>query len=116
MFECPSPLVRGEKVPKADEGWPATSQPSPFARRVLFAEGFFDLADHREVLPGRNRRDDPFGAAARGAPAAMDVVLDVLRDVEIDHVADAGDVDAASRDVGGDEDAMLSFAEALQRL
>ena len=21
MFECPSPLVRGEKVPKADEGF-----------------------------------------------------------------------------------------------
>ncbi len=57
----------------------------------------------------------PFARAAGGAAGAVDVVLDVLGDVEVDDVLDAGDVDAAAGDVGGDEDAVLTFAESLQR-
>ena len=46
----------------------------------------------------------------------MDVVLDIFRDVEVDDVLDAGDVDAAPGDVRGDEDSMRSFAKIRQRL
>src|SRR5437762_4070429 len=78
------------------------------ASRDFFAERFFDLANDRTVLPRGDRRHDAESAAARGASGAMNVVVDALRNVEIDHVRDAGNVDAAAGDVGGDEDAMLA--------
>src|SRR5205814_2313503 len=85
------------------------------AARDLFAEGGLDVADHRAVLPCGDRRHDSFGAAAGGASGAVYVVVGVLRNVEIDHVRDTGDVDTPAGDVGGHEDAMLAFAESAQR-
>ena len=41
---------------------------------------------------------------AAGAADAVHVVLGVFGDAVVDHVGDAGDVDAACGDVGGDDD------------
>jgi hypothetical protein len=68
-----------------------------------------------EVLPGRDRGDDAQRFAARGPAGAVDVVLDVLGNVEVDDVLDARDVDAASRDIRGHQDAMLACPERVQR-
>jgi hypothetical protein len=43
------------------------------------------------------------GAGARGAADAMHVVFGIVRQVEIEHVADIGNVQAARGDVGGDQ-------------
>ena len=42
----------------------------------------------------------------------MDVVLSIFGDAVVDHVGDAGDVDAACGDVGGDEDLEFTGLEA----
>ena len=44
------------------------------------------------------------------------VVLGVLRHVVVDHVRDAGDVEAARRDVGCHQDLVAAALEAFQRL
>src|SRR4030067_70072 len=54
----------------------------------------------------------PHRAAAPGTPDAVDVILRPHRQVEIDHVADAGDVEAAGRDIGRHQQAMLAAAPA----
>ena len=46
----------------------------------------------------------------------MDVVLGVDREIEVHHLRDAVDVDAARDDVGGDEDLDLAVLEILERL
>ena len=53
-------------------------------------------------------------AGARGAADAMDVGFRNLRQLEIDDMADAVDIDAARRDVGGDEHGDLAGLEFLQ--
>src|SRR5262249_45684189 len=85
------------------------------AARDGLAELALDLLEQRAILPGGDRGDDAARRAAGGPPGAVDVVLDGLRQVEVDDVLDAGHVEAARRDVGGDEDGVLPLAEALER-
>src|SRR5690242_5705822 len=54
-------------------------------------------------------------AGARGAADAVHVVLGLRGGVEVDDVRDAGDVDAARRDVRGDEGVDPAGLEARQR-
>ena len=61
----------------------------------------------------RERRAGRFGA--RRAADAVDVVLGHQRHVEVDDVAERGDVDAARRDVGGDQHPVLAALEAGER-
>lgn len=56
------------------------------------------------------------GADPRGPADAMHIVLGVLRQVEVDDVGDAVDVQPAARDVGGDENRQLAVAEVVQDL
>ena len=58
----------------------------------------------------------PLCLRAAGATHAMDVVLRHPRDVEVHHVPELVDVDAARRDVGRHEHAVLAALEALERL
>ena len=46
----------------------------------------------------------------------MDVVLDVFRDIEIDHMLDSRNVDTAAGDVRRHENAVRAFAKIVQRL
>ncbi len=45
---------------------------------------------------------------AAGAADAVDVVLGIFRDIEIDHVRHVGDIEAASGDVRGDQHLVLA--------
>jgi hypothetical protein len=58
------------------------------------------------------------GARATGAAGAADtvhVVFRELRQVVVEHVRDAGDVDAAGRDVGRDQHAHATLAQRTDR-
>ncbi len=54
------------------------------------------------------------GTGSRGPADPMHVALGLVRQLIIDDMRDARHVDAARRDVGGDEDAGLAVAERLQ--
>ena len=56
------------------------------------------------------------GAGARGAADAMDIALGIRRQLEVDDVGHAVDVDAARGEIGGDQHARLAAAEVLERL
>ena len=72
--------------------------------------------DHLFVILQVVGRDDHEGLAgapgAAGAADAVDIVVgEMVRNVEIEHVADIGDVEAAGGDVGGDQQLEVSLAE-----
>ena len=75
-----------------------------FHRLDLLARCAFDRAQH--VPLARRDEQDRFTAATRAAGAAdpVHVGFGVVRNVEVDDVADAFDVEAARGDVGRDED------------
>ena len=56
------------------------------------------------------------GLGAAGAADAVDVVLGVGGNVVVDDVRDAGDVDAAGGDVGGDHHLVAAALEAFEGL
>src|SRR5215212_10385942 len=62
------------------------------------------------------RQGDARGAGTRGAADAMDVALGVGRQLVVDDVRDARDVDAARGEIGGDQHAGLAAAEIVERL
>src|SRR5205085_1222303 len=84
------------------------------AARDLLADGLLDVAHHLQILPGGNRRNRTDGTPASRTSAAVNVILHRLRDVEIDHVLNSRDVDAAARDVGGHHDPVLPGAELVE--
>jgi hypothetical protein len=61
-------------------------------------------------------RDRGTGASGTaGAADAMDVVVGVMRHVEIEDVTDGGDIEAARGDVGSDQEWDFTFAELIER-
>src|SRR5680860_597433 len=54
-------------------------------------------------------------AGSRGPTDAMDVVLVVVRRIEVDHVRDAVEIESSCRDVGRDEHIDSALGEAVQR-
>ena len=64
------------------------------------------------VVRRRERDRDAVGAGAAGAADAVHVVFGALRQIEVDDVRDAGDVDAARGDVGRHQQAHLAAAQA----
>src|SRR5437016_5551403 len=54
-------------------------------------------------------------AGASGAADAVDVILGVVGHVKAEDMRQALDVETASRDIAGDEDADLASLEALER-
>ena len=79
------------------------------------ADQLLDLGDRLAVAGA----DDGVGGAglagAAGAADAMHVVVGVMRDVEIEDVADVGNVEAAGGDVGGDQQLGFAVAERVER-
>ena len=74
------------------------------------------LVDHLplvEIGPVDERDRDAGGAGAAGAADAVDVGLLIVGGRVVDHVGDAGDVDAAGGDVGGHQDLDLAVTELL---
>jgi len=72
---------------------------------------------HVLLVVGRHEAHGVAGrGGATGAADAVHVVLGVHREVEVDDVRDALDVDAARGDVGRDEHARVSALERVERL
>src|SRR5688500_3532406 len=83
--------------------------------RHRLADQLLDVAQKRPLLDIAERDRHAVGASARGAADAVDIALRHVRQLEVDDVADAVDIDAAGGDVGGDQDPDLALAEAQQR-
>ena len=45
----------------------------------------------------------------------VDIIVGMMRDVEIEDVTDLGDIEAARRDVGCDQERQFAFAELIER-
>src|SRR5262245_43077405 len=103
---------------------------SGFSRRGLRVRLAGMVSHHRHPLAGAARDGAQLGAFGRitecdrhargavaaGAADAVDVALRLVGQVEIDDMADAGHVDAARGNIGGDKDAHRAVAEAVERL
>ena len=74
-------------------------------RRNGDADQLLDVAQEGALLRVAERDRDAVGAGARGAADAVHVALGHVRQVVVDDVGDAVDVDAAGGDVGRDQDA-----------
>ena len=73
-------------------------------RRDRLAGGALDGAQHADLARGDEENGIAGAPGAAGAADAVHIGLGVVRDIVIDDVADAGDVDAAGGDVRGDDD------------
>ena len=88
----------------------------PLLARQRAADVALDRVQLATLLGGGEARRVAVGFGASGAADAVDVVLGGLRQVVVDDAADVGDVDAAGRDVGRDQDAIAPAPEAFERL
>ena len=101
---------------------PDTASRTAWRDLILVEKRGVDVGKILETQPGNFRSDESLdgtemieflGGAEReritdlerapGATDAMDVILRMLRDIVIDHVTDAGNIEAARRDIGRDE-------------
>src|SRR6185437_747742 len=76
---------------------------------------FFDIAQEGPFRSVAKRDRGTVGAGARRPADAVDVALGQIRQLVIDHMRDAVDIDAAGGDVGGDENARFAVAKAGKR-
>src|SRR5947207_7460024 len=73
-----------------------------------------DFRQRHRILLARETDGVALGAGAGGAADAVHVVGRVLRQVEVEHVADVRDVQAARGHIGGDQDGELAVVEIAQ--
>ena len=83
--------------------------------RDALAGQLLDGGDELVVMAGDDREGGAFATGSAGAADAMDVVLGMGRNIEIEDVADRGDVQAAGGDIGRDKDRILAGAEGFER-
>src|ERR1041385_5577490 len=87
---------------------------SAAGRRDRHADQLFDVAEIGQLVVGAERDRDAVGAGPRGAADAVHVALRDVRQVEVDDVAHALDVDAAGRDVGRNQRLDPAVAEVAE--
>src|SRR5262249_18655655 len=73
-----------------------------------------DVAQIGALLAGAEGDGNAARPGTRGAADAVDIALGLVRQLEIDDMAHAVDIDAARRDIGRDEDARLSGTEIVE--
>ena len=81
----------------------------------LDAELAFQLEEFRALFSQKERGGYTAFTGAAGAANAMNEVFGNVGKIIVDDVGDILNVDAASRDVGGNEHAILSALESSQR-
>ena len=86
-----------------------------FGHRHLHARHLLDVAQVFPLLAVAERDRDPGRARPGGAADAVDVGFGDVRQIVVDDVRDAVDVDAARRDVGRDEHPAMPRLEAGKR-
>ena len=103
----PAPLLFG--VARRPGGAALGAIPPPAADRCVRrsrngdSDELLDLAQKRHFLGVAQRDRHACGAGARRSADAVHIGFRHVRQIEIDDVADAVDIDAARRNVGGDE-------------
>src|SRR5581483_517884 len=88
---------------------------APVGLRDRRADQPFDVAQIGGFLMVAERNGDAVGAGTRGAADAVHIALRDVRQVVIDHMADAVDVDAAGGNVGRHQRADTAVAERRER-
>jgi len=83
-------------------------------RRDRHADQPLDVAQIGAFLVIAERDRYAIGAGACRAADAMDVGFRDVRQIVIEHVADAVHIDAAGSDIGGDQGAQLAVAEGRE--
>src|SRR5690606_25965140 len=86
-----------------------------FDARDRLADQALDRRDELSVGRRSKREGAAFAAGASGATNPVDIVLRMNRNVEIEDVAQALDVEPARRDVACDQQARFVTAELLER-
>src|SRR5262249_13165775 len=84
-------------------------------RRNRQADQFFDVTQKRCLLGIAQRDGNALRAGPRRAAYAVHIGFRHVWKLEIDHVADAVDIDPARGDIRGNKRAHLAFAKAGQR-
>ena len=79
-----------------------------FAHRDLLPDQPFDITQEAPLVVAAERDGRTLGSGPGRAADPMHVSLGDVRDVEIDDMADAIDIDAARRDIGRDQQAGLT--------
>jgi len=72
---------------------------TPVGHRNGHANEFLDIAHESHLFAVTQRNGNPFRTGARGAPDPMHIGFGHVRNIEIHHVADAVDINAASGNV-----------------
>ena len=75
----------------------------------------FDVLHIAAFVTSNETHGDTFTTGTRGTADAVNILFGYVGQFEVEHVADAGDVDAARRDVGCDQNLDLPVTEGLQR-
>src|SRR5262249_43086751 len=83
-------------------------------RRNRHADQFLDITQERYLLGVAEGDGDTLRSGSRSAAYAVHISFRHIRKVEIDHVADAIDIDPARGDVCGNKRAHRAFAKASQ--
>src|SRR5258705_3125178 len=97
----------------ARRGWGAPIA-GVLAGRDRHPDELLDVAQERPLLGLAKRDRDSFRAGTRGAADAMHVALRNVWKIIVDDVADAVDVDAARRDIGGYQRSHVARPERCQ--
>ena len=83
--------------------------------RHLLAGQPFDIAQERALVTVTERDRHAVGTGARGAADPVDIAFRDIRQVEIDDVGNAVNIDAARGDIGGDQHLAGAIAEGGKR-
>ncbi len=86
-----------------------------FGGRNVLPDQPFDRGDRFVVERGDDRNRGAGAAGAAGTADAMHVIVGMMRHVEIEDVADGGNVEAAGGDIGGHQQRDLALAELIER-
>ncbi len=74
----------------------------------------FDVFHITTLVTSNEAHCNTFTAGTRGAADTVDILFRHVGQFEVEHMADAGDVDAAGRNVGCNKDFDLAVTERLQ--
>lgn len=87
-------------------------------RKILFwkrgADEPFNSAYIAHLVRRCKRNGASLAAGASGSSDAMNVVLGIVRKIEINHEFDAGNIDTARRDVSSHENAIFSRFKSVE--
>src|SRR6202030_3806057 len=86
-----------------------------FGHRNALSNQSFDRAHRFLIERGHNGNRGTGAAGPPGASDPVDIIVGVMGNIEIEDVADGGNIEATRGDVGGDQERNFAFAELIKR-